>query len=80
MFGDVKAATASNPGTVVSIAMAGVDAGAANHMQFVAVNSAGTIYHSVRKTTGSWTTMGNVTTYVQGTLYGTPKSVIAAGD
>jgi len=79
-FGDVKAATASNPGTVVSIAMAGVDTGAANHMQFVAVNSTGTIYHSVRKTTGAWTTMGNVTTYVQGTLYGTPKSVIAAGD
>lgn len=80
VFGDVKVATASDPGTVVSIAMGSAGVGAANHMQFVAVNSAGTIYHALRKSTGSWTTMGNVTTYVTGTLYGTPKSVIASGD
>ncbi|MDH6578421.1 LamG-like jellyroll fold domain-containing protein [Kitasatospora sp. MAP5-34] len=79
-FGDVEAATATNPGTVVSIGMSCVGTGASSMMQVAIVNSAGTIYHTIRYPSASWATMGNVTSYVQGTLYGTPKTITVAGD
>ncbi|MFG2825728.1 LamG-like jellyroll fold domain-containing protein [Kitasatospora sp. NPDC048365] len=79
VFGDAGAAVGGVPAPIVSLAMAGVGTGASSTMQFVALTNAGTIYHAIRVPTG-WTGLGNVTTYVQGTVSGTPVLVSAAGD
>ena len=80
VFGNVEAATGSNPGTIDGIAMgASGESSTADVMEFALVNSAGAVYHGLRNTNGSWTAMGNVIAQVGSLGSGTTATSVAAG-
>ncbi|MFC1431416.1 hypothetical protein ACEZDB_12260 [Streptacidiphilus sp. N1-3] len=83
-FGNVEAATKSAPGTITSIAMAPSGGSSTSDvMELAALNSTGTIYHTIRSTSGSWTAMQSVQPNVPGSnpfAGHQPSFLVASGE
>ncbi|GAA2743792.1 hypothetical protein [Kitasatospora cinereorecta] len=80
-FGDVEAATRSNPGTVTGVGIAATNTlSTGPNLQVVVVNNTGGLFHTVRNSSGSWTTFGDVNANVPGSHAGHATTVSGAGE
>ncbi|WP_035842007.1 hypothetical protein [Kitasatospora azatica] len=80
VFGNVEAA-AGNPGRITGVGASGTSAITGSPvLQIAVLTDNGGLFHTLRDTTGHWTSFGNVNAAVPGSYSGTAVTVAGAGE